>query len=121
MTLLEVREGESLGILGLSGSGKTTLGRILAGHLAPDSGQVLLEGAPLHTSWTRHERQMRRRIQLLQQDPWDALSPRLTVRGLVREPLDVARRPPGRLDGPRRDGRRVAPAALNEIADERRT
>ncbi len=86
---LTVREGESVGIIGPSGSGKSTLARILAGHLAPDFGQVHLEGVPLTTGWGREERRTRRRIQLVMQDPWDALSPRLSVEALVREPLDL--------------------------------
>ena len=86
-----LHEGESLGIVGPSGSGKSTLARILTGHLAPDSGHVLLEGTSVHTSWRRDGRRLRRRIQLVQQDPWEALSPRLPVLELVREPLDIAR------------------------------
>ncbi|MDQ3382173.1 MAG: ABC transporter ATP-binding protein [Actinomycetota bacterium] len=86
---LQLREGESLGVIGSSGSGKSTLARILAGHLAPDAGQVTLEGRTLSTSWRGAAREVRRRIQLVQQDPWDALSPRLTVAELVREPLDI--------------------------------
>ncbi len=87
---LEVGEGEAIGIIGPSGSGKSTLARILTGYLTPDRGQVLLEGQPLATSGGAWTRQRRRRIQLVMQDPWDALSPRLTVAELVREPLDLA-------------------------------
>lgn len=87
---IEVREGESVGIVGPSGSGKSTLARILAGHLPLDSGEVVLEGEPLPTSWRGADRLRRRRIQLVMQDPADALSPRLSVAELVREPLDVA-------------------------------
>ena len=86
---LELREGEALGLIGPSGSGKSTLARIVTGHLAPDAGRVLLEGEALPTSWGRKGREMRRRIQLVMQDPWDALSPRLSVLELVREPLDL--------------------------------
>lgn len=86
---LALREGESVGVVGPSGSGKSTLARILTGHLAPDAGEVWLQGEPLPTSWRRGQRTMRRRIQLVMQDPWDALSPRLTVQELVREPLDI--------------------------------
>jgi len=86
---ISLREGESVGIVGPSGSGKSTLARILAGHLALDSGQVVLEGEPLPTSWRGADRLRRRRIQLIMQDPADALSPRLTVAELVGEPLDV--------------------------------
>ena len=88
---LTLREGESLGIVGPSGSGKSTLARILAGHLSSDSGKVVLEGEPLPTSWRGDDRLRRRRIQLIMQDPADALSPRLTVEELVREPLDVVK------------------------------
>ncbi len=84
-----VGEGEAVGLIGPSGSGKSTLSRILTGHLAPDGGAVLLEGSALSASWRRGSRERRRRIQLVMQDPWDALSPRLAVEELVREPLDV--------------------------------
>jgi peptide/nickel transport system ATP-binding protein len=86
---LVLREGESVGVVGPSGSGKSTLARVLAGHLAPDSGDVVLEGEALPTSWRGADRLRRRRIQLLMQDPADALSPRLCVEDLVGEPLAV--------------------------------
>jgi len=87
---LTISEGEAVGLIGPSGSGKSTLARIVSGHLAQDSGEVLLEDRVLPRSWRRETRDLRRRIQLVMQDPWDALSPRLTVEELVREPLDVA-------------------------------
>lgn len=77
---LAVGEGESVGVVGPSGSGKTTLARIVSGHLDADAGTVVLD-APGAGG----------RIQLVMQDPWDALSPRLRVLELVREPLDIAR------------------------------
>ncbi len=86
---LDLQEGESIGIVGPSGSGKSTLARIIAGHLALDSGHVELEGEGLPSSWHGADRIRRRRIQLVMQDPADALSPRLDVEQLVREPLDV--------------------------------
>jgi peptide/nickel transport system ATP-binding protein len=76
---ITVREGEAVGLVGPSGSGKTTLARIIAGHLEPDAGAVTVTGDG------------RRSVQLVAQDPWDALSPRLTVAQLVREPLDISR------------------------------
>ncbi|MDP8928526.1 MAG: ABC transporter ATP-binding protein [Actinomycetota bacterium] len=96
---LVLREGGSVGVVGPSGSGKSTLARILSGHLTPDSGQVVLEGEPLSASWRRRPRQLRRQIQLVMQDPWDSLSPRLSVLQLVREPLDIA----GSADGQDRE------------------
>lgn len=85
----DVSEGESVGVVGPSGSGKSTLARILTAHLAPDGGSVVLEGDPLPTSWRGADRLRRRRIQLIMQDPADALSPRLPVEDLVGEPLAV--------------------------------
>ncbi len=88
---IQLREGEAVGVIGPSGSGKSTLARILAGHLAPDSGRVLLGGAALPATWRgRDAKVLRRKIQLVMQDPSDALSPRLTVAELVGEPLDIA-------------------------------
>ncbi len=87
---LVVREGESVGVIGPSGSGKSTLARILTGHLTPDSGEVRLRDAALSSSWRGGaNKALRRRIQLVMQDPTDALSPRMTVAELVREPLDL--------------------------------
>ncbi|MGI8810425.1 MAG: ABC transporter ATP-binding protein [Acidimicrobiales bacterium] len=86
---LTLREGESVGIVGPSGSGKSTLARILAGHLAMDAGEVVLEGQPLPSSWRGPDRMRRRRVQLIMQDPTDALSPRLSVEELVGEPLAI--------------------------------
>jgi len=87
---LQVQHGEALGVVGRSGSGKSTLARILAGDLRPDAGEVRLGDLELPRSWSKADRRRRRQLQLIQQDPWDALSPRLTVRQLVREPLDIA-------------------------------
>jgi peptide/nickel transport system ATP-binding protein len=106
---LTLREGESVGIVGPSGSGKSTLGRILAGHMSPDAGDIVLEGEPVPSSWRGGDRLRRRRIQLIMQDPADALSPRLTVEELVREPLDVL----GRTD--HADRERVVARALESV------
>lgn len=86
-----VEHGEAVGVVGESGSGKTTLARILTGHTAPDAGHVLVGDEKLELSWSTRSRLIRRDVQLLMQDPWDALSPRLTVEELVREPLALGR------------------------------
>lgn len=83
---LRVRPGEAVGLVGPSGSGKTTLARILSGALSPDAGRVLLDGEPLLRGRCGNGGR-RRSVQLVHQDPWEALSPRLTVRKLVGEPL----------------------------------
>ena len=103
---LTVREGESVGIVGPSGSGKSTLARILAGHIPSDSGRVVLEDEPVPGSWKGADRMRRRRIQLILQDPADALSPRLDVAALVGEPLAIV----GAGDAERR-------AAVAEVLD----
>jgi peptide/nickel transport system ATP-binding protein len=103
-----LREGESVGIVGPSGSGKSTLARILSGHLALDGGIVELLGEPLPASWRGADRLRRRRVQLIMQDPADALSPRLTVEELVGEPLDVVK-----ADG--RERRRAVGEALESV------
>ena len=86
---LTLQEGESVGVIGPSGSGKSTLARIITGHLAADGGHVELEGERLVVSWRQAPRRLRRRVQLVMQDPWDALSPRMAVEELVAEPLVV--------------------------------
>lgn len=90
---LTLREGESIGVIGPSGSGKSTLARILTGHLAGDRGRVELEGQPVTAAWNKNARLIRRRIQLVMQDPWDALSPRFPVEELVAEPLAFGEQP----------------------------
>jgi len=86
---LEVLEGEVVALVGETGSGKTTLGRLLVGLLEADGGRVIFEGQDLAAVNGRHRKALRRRIQLVAQDPFDAISPRLTVAEIVREPLDV--------------------------------
>jgi len=97
----DLSEGEAVGVIGPSGSGKTTLARILAGHLEPDAGRLEFDGTAGARSRSSPQ------VQLVMQDPWDALSPRLGVEELVREPLDIA----GRHGGDSQQ-RRVAVAAM---------
>jgi peptide/nickel transport system ATP-binding protein len=86
---LEVLEGEVVALVGETGSGKTTLGRLLVGLLEADGGRVVFEGQDLAAVNGRRHKALLRRIQLVAQDPFDAVSPRLTVAEIVREPLDV--------------------------------
>lgn len=86
---LEVREGEVLGLVGATGAGKSTLSKLLVRLLDADSGSVELEGADLFTAKGDELKRLRRRVQMLFQDPYEALSPRMTIAQAVREPLDV--------------------------------
>jgi oligopeptide transport system ATP-binding protein len=86
---LTLRRGESLGLVGESGSGKTTLARLLVGLEKPDSGTVTLDGQDLSALHGRARRAARRRVQMIFQDPYLSLNPRLTVAELIAEPLVV--------------------------------
>ncbi len=86
---LKLAVGETLGLVGESGSGKTTLAKALVGLNRPSSGRVLLDGRDL-TALTRADRLwLRRRVQMIFQDPLSSLSPRFTVRRLLGEPIAI--------------------------------
>jgi ABC-type glutathione transport system ATPase component len=86
---LSLERGESIGIVGESGSGTSTLARCLALLERPDAGRVLLEGVDLTRLGRRDLRRSRRRIQVVFQDPYSSLNPRLTVGSALREVLSV--------------------------------
>ncbi len=86
---LEVREGEVVGIVGETGSGKSTLVRILVGVEEPDGGTVDWEGRKFAAFAKDDWADFRRRVALVFQDPFEAVSPLLSVAEVVREPLDV--------------------------------
>jgi peptide/nickel transport system ATP-binding protein len=86
---VEVLEGEVVGLVGASGAGKSTLSSMLVRLLEPDEGSVELEGRDLLAATGPELKAARRRVQLLFQDPFEALSARLTVGQAVREPLEV--------------------------------
>ncbi len=86
---LSLGQGETVGLVGESGSGKTTLARILVGLVKPDTGEVLLEGKPFFGSLGKIQREQRRKIQYIFQNPLTSLNPRLTVEEALREPLLV--------------------------------
>jgi peptide/nickel transport system ATP-binding protein len=86
---VEVLEGEVVGLVGASGAGKSTLSSMLVRLLDPDEGSVELEGRDLLAATGAELKAARRRVQLLFQDPFEALSARLTVAQVVREPLEL--------------------------------
>jgi peptide/nickel transport system ATP-binding protein len=81
---LELMPGETLGLVGESGCGKSTLARMAVGLLPPSSGEILLAGRPLD-AWTPLERAGR--IQMIFQDPFSSLDPRMTTLDIIAEPL----------------------------------
>jgi oligopeptide/dipeptide ABC transporter ATP-binding protein len=84
---LSIRRGDSVGLVGESGSGKTTVGRLLL-RLTPFSGgQLSYAGTHVDTMKPKEVRHFRRRVQLVFQNPFDALNPRFSIRRIVAEPL----------------------------------
>lgn len=86
---LEVHPGESVAVVGESGSGKTTLGRCLMRLLAPTTGTVEWDNFDIWSASARTVKRFRQKVQMVFQDPYDALDPRMTVQSALEEPLDI--------------------------------
>ncbi|MBU4199676.1 MAG: ABC transporter ATP-binding protein [Verrucomicrobia bacterium] len=84
---LSIGRQETLGLVGESGCGKTTLGRTLLGLDRATSGQVLFDGKDLLTLPSRARQILRPRLQMIFQDPYSSLNPRMTIKGIVTEGL----------------------------------
>ncbi len=106
---LEIFEGETLGLVGESGCGKSTLGRTLMNLIEPTSGSVFYRGQNIYELPRREMWKLRKQMQIIFQDPYSSLNPRMNVEQLVIAPLQVFR------IGTRKEQRERVVAILDEV------
>jgi len=85
----KIEAGEVFGLVGESGSGKTTTGRLLLRLIEPTSGKIIFNGEDLAKLPDKELKPLRRRMQMIFQDPYESLNPRMTIKDILSEPLTV--------------------------------
>ena len=87
----QLEQGKTLGIVGESGCGKSTLGRTILHLVEPTGGKIIFEGEDISQISKRRFKELRKEMQIIFQDPFASLNPRMTVEDIIREPLEIYR------------------------------